>query len=200
MNALLSVSDKTGIVDFARALHALGIKLISTGGTAKLLAEQGLPVTEVAEVTQFPEMLDGRVKTLHPKVHGGILARRNREDDTADLAAHGIGAIDMVVGNLYPFVQTVTRENVPTLAESGVKGLDASGITGLLAPAKTPQPILDRLHREIVKVVRAPEMKAQLEVQGYDPVGGTPAEFAAFIRAESEKYAKVIKLSGAKID
>jgi phosphoribosylaminoimidazolecarboxamide formyltransferase/IMP cyclohydrolase len=76
MNALLSVSDKTGIVDFAKALHALGIKLLSTGGTAKLLATEGLPVTEVAEVTQFPEMLDGRVKTLHPKVHGGLLARR----------------------------------------------------------------------------------------------------------------------------
>src|SRR5690606_37829641 len=76
MNALLSVSDKTGIVEFAQALHAMGIKLLSTGGTAKLLADQGLPVTEVAEVTQFPEMLDGRVKTLHPKVHGGLQSRR----------------------------------------------------------------------------------------------------------------------------
>ena len=78
MNALLSVSDKTGIVDFARALHALGIRLLSTGGTAKLLAENGVAVTEVADYTGFPEMLDGRVKTLHPKVHGGILARRAR--------------------------------------------------------------------------------------------------------------------------
>ena len=83
MNALLSVSDKTGIVEFARALHALGIKLLSTGGTAKLLAEQGLPVTEVAEVTGFPEMLDGRVKTLHPKVHGGLLARRDLPEHMA---------------------------------------------------------------------------------------------------------------------
>jgi len=77
MNALLSVSDKTGVLDLARALHALGIRLLSTGGTAKLLADHGLPVTEVAEMTGFPEMLDGRVKTLHPKVHGGLLARRD---------------------------------------------------------------------------------------------------------------------------
>ena len=83
MNALISVSDKTGIVDFARELHALGIKLLSTGGTAKLLAEQGLPVTEVAELTGFPEMLDGRVKTLHPKVHGGLLARRDLPEHMA---------------------------------------------------------------------------------------------------------------------
>ena len=83
MNALLSVSDKTGIVEFAQALHALGIKLLSTGGTAKLLADKGLPVTEVAEVTQFPEMLDGRVKTLHPKVHGGLLARRELPEHMA---------------------------------------------------------------------------------------------------------------------
>ena len=78
MNALLSVSDKTGIAELAQALHALGVRLISTGGTARLLADQGLPVTEVAEVTGFPEMLDGRVKTLHPKVHGGLLARRDQ--------------------------------------------------------------------------------------------------------------------------
>ena len=85
MRALISVSDKTGIVDLAKELHALGVSLISTGGTAKLLAEQGLPVTEVAEVTQFPEMLDGRVKTLHPKVHGGLLARRDTPEHMAAL-------------------------------------------------------------------------------------------------------------------
>ena len=90
MNALISVSDKTGIVEFARALHALGIRLLSTGGTAQLLAKEGLPVTEVAEVTQFPEMLDGRVKTLHPKVHGGLLARRDVPAHMAALAAHDI--------------------------------------------------------------------------------------------------------------
>src|SRR6187549_1848967 len=90
MNALLSVSDKTGVADFAKALHALGIRLLSTGGTAKLLADEGLPVTEVAEVTGFPEMLDGRVKTLHPKVHGGLLARRDMPEHVAALTQHGI--------------------------------------------------------------------------------------------------------------
>jgi phosphoribosylaminoimidazolecarboxamide formyltransferase/IMP cyclohydrolase len=93
MNALISVSDKTGIVDFARELHAMGIKLLSTGGTAKLLADQGLPVTEVAELTGFPEMLDGRVKTLHPKVHGGLLARRDLPEHMAALAEHHIDTI-----------------------------------------------------------------------------------------------------------
>ena len=102
MNALLSVSDKTGIVEFAQALHALGIKLLSTGGTAQLLAKEGLPVTEVAEVTQFPEMLDGRVKTLHPKVHGGLLARRELPEHMAALKEHGIDTIDLLVVNLTP--------------------------------------------------------------------------------------------------
>ncbi|MDH5709796.1 MAG: bifunctional phosphoribosylaminoimidazolecarboxamide formyltransferase/IMP cyclohydrolase, partial [Hylemonella sp.] len=109
MNALISVSDKTGIVEFAQALNALGIQLISTGGTAKLLAEKGLPVTEVAEVTAFPEMLDGRVKTLHPKVHGGLLARRDVPEHMAALKAHGIATIDLLVVNLYPFEATVAK-------------------------------------------------------------------------------------------
>ena len=109
MNALLSVSDKTGIAELAQALHALGVRLISTGGTAKLLADQGLPVTEVAEVTGFPEMLDGRVKTLHPKVHGGLLARRDLPEHMAALHRHAISTIDILVVNLYPFEQTVAK-------------------------------------------------------------------------------------------
>ncbi|MDO9259724.1 MAG: bifunctional phosphoribosylaminoimidazolecarboxamide formyltransferase/IMP cyclohydrolase, partial [Polaromonas sp.] len=96
MNALISVSDKTGIVDFARALHARGSKLISTGGTAKLLADEQLPVTEVAELTGFPEMLAGRVKTLHPMVHGGLLARRHVPEHMAALKTHGIDTIDLL--------------------------------------------------------------------------------------------------------
>ena len=100
LTALLSVSDKTGIVEFAQALHAQGIKLLSTGGTAKLLADKGLPVTEVSEVTGFPEMLDGRVKTLHPRVHGGLLARRDVPAHMAALAEHAIDTIDFLVVNL----------------------------------------------------------------------------------------------------
>src|SRR6476659_3712658 len=102
MNALLSVSDKTGIAELARALHDLGVRLISTGGTAKLIADAGLPVTEVAELTGFPEMLDGRVKTLHPAIHGGLLARRELAAHRDALAQHGIGTIDLLIVNLYP--------------------------------------------------------------------------------------------------
>src|SRR3954470_20653836 len=106
MNALLSVSDKTGILEFAQALHAMGVKLLSTGGTAKLLADAGLPVTEVADHTGFPEMLDGRVKTLHPKIHGGLLTRRDVPEHVAALKTHGIDTIDLPVVNLYPFEAT----------------------------------------------------------------------------------------------
>ena len=109
LTALLSVSDKTGIVDFARTLHASGVKLLSTGGTAKLLAENGLPVTEVSEITGFPEMLDGRVKTLHPRVHGGLLARRDVPEHMAALKEHGIGTIDLLVINLYPFAKATAQ-------------------------------------------------------------------------------------------
>ncbi len=134
MNALISVSDKTGIVEFAQALHALGIRLISTGGTAKLLAEQGLPVTEVAQLTQFPEMLDGRVKTLHPKVHGGLLARRELPEHMAALKAHGIDTIDLLVVNLYPFEATVARPGC-TL-EDAIENIDIGGPAMVRSAAK----------------------------------------------------------------
>jgi phosphoribosylaminoimidazolecarboxamide formyltransferase/IMP cyclohydrolase len=134
MNALLSVSDKTGIVEFAQALHALGIKLISTGGTAKLLADKGLPVTEVAEVTAFPEMLDGRVKTLHPKVHGGLLARRDVPEHMAALKAHAIDTIDLLVVNLYPFEATVAKPGC-TL-EDAIENIDIGGPAMVRSAAK----------------------------------------------------------------
>jgi phosphoribosylaminoimidazolecarboxamide formyltransferase/IMP cyclohydrolase len=107
--ALLSVSDKTGLAELARALAGHGVELISTGGTAKALREAGLEVRDISEVTDFPEMMDGRVKTLHPKVHGGLLSVRDDPDHEAAMAAHGIGAIDLVVVNLYPFADTVAR-------------------------------------------------------------------------------------------
>src|SRR4051812_42074986 len=115
--ALLSVSDKTGLVDFARGLQAHGVALLSTGGTAKLLLHAGLDVTEVADYTGFPEMLDGRVKTLHPKVHGGILARRDLPAHVDAIDEAGIPTIDLVVVNLYPFTQTIAKEGC-TLAEA----------------------------------------------------------------------------------
>jgi phosphoribosylaminoimidazolecarboxamide formyltransferase / IMP cyclohydrolase len=134
MQALISVSDKTGIVEFAQALHALGIRLISTGGTAKLLAERGLPVTEVAQLTGFPEMLDGRVKTLHPKVHGGLLARRDVPEHVAALKSQGIETIDLLVVNLYPFEATVAKPGC-TL-EDAIENIDIGGPAMVRSAAK----------------------------------------------------------------
>jgi phosphoribosylaminoimidazolecarboxamide formyltransferase/IMP cyclohydrolase len=132
--ALISVSDKTGIVDFARALAAQGVRLLSTGGTARLLAAAGLAVTEVSEVTGFPEMLDGRVKTLHPRIHGGLLARRDLPEHMAALKAHGIETIDLLVINLYPFAQATAKADC-TL-EDAIENIDIGGPAMLRAAAK----------------------------------------------------------------
>src|SRR3954466_4653327 len=110
--ALLSVSDKTGIVELGRGLAARGFELVSTGGTARALAAAGLAVTGVSDVTGFPEMMDGRVKTLHPNIHGGILARRDHPGDLEAIARHGIAPIDIVIVNLYPFAETAKRPGV----------------------------------------------------------------------------------------
>ena len=134
LNALISVSDKTGIVEFAESLHALGVTLLSTGGTAKLLADANLPVTEVAELTGFPEMLDGRVKTLHPKVHGGLLARRDVPAHMAALAAHGIATIDLLVVNLYPFEATVAKPGC--LLADAIENIDIGGPAMVRSAAK----------------------------------------------------------------
>ncbi|VTU35596.1 bifunctional phosphoribosylaminoimidazolecarboxamide formyltransferase/IMP cyclohydrolase [Variovorax sp. RA8] len=134
LTALISVSDKTGILEFAQALHALDIRLLSTGGTAKLLADAGLPVTEVAELTGFPEMLDGRVKTLHPKVHGGLLARRDVPAHMAALAQQGIDTIDLLVVNLYPFEATVAKPGC-TL-EDAIENIDIGGPAMVRSAAK----------------------------------------------------------------
>ena len=115
--ALLSVSDKHGIVDLAKALHAHGVELVSTGGTAKLLQDEGLACRDVSELTGFPEMMDGRVKTLHPNVHGGLLAIRDNEQHRAAMQAHDIHAIDLLVVNLYPFEATLkSGADVETLS------------------------------------------------------------------------------------
>ena len=132
--ALLSVSDKTGIVEFAQALAARGIKLLSTGGTAALLKQAGLEVTEVAEHTGSPEILDGRVKTLHPKIHGGLLGRRDDEKHLATMAEHGIAAIDLLVVNLYPFRETIAKPNC-SFADA-VENIDIGGPAMLRAAAK----------------------------------------------------------------
>ncbi|HIF5677931.1 bifunctional phosphoribosylaminoimidazolecarboxamide formyltransferase/IMP cyclohydrolase [Vibrio parahaemolyticus] len=141
--ALISVSDKTGIVEFAQALAKRGVDILSTGGTARLLAEQGIAVTEVSDYTGFPEMMDGRVKTLHPKVHGGVLGRRGQDDDV--MAKHGINPIDMVVVNLYPFAETVAKEGC-TLADA-VENIDIGGPTMVRSAAKN--------HKDVTIVVNA---------------------------------------------
>ncbi len=146
--ALLSVSDKAGIVEFAQALSARGVELLSTGGTARLLADKDLPVTEVSDYTGFPEMMDGRVKTLHPKVHGGILGRRGQDDGI--MQQHGIAPIDMVVVNLYPFAQTVAREGCSL--EDAVENIDIGGPTMVRSAAKN--------HKDVAIVVKSSDYDA----------------------------------------
>jgi len=134
LTALVSVSDKTGVLEFARELHGLGVKLLSTGGTAKLLADAGLPVTEVADHTGFPEMLDGRVKTLHPKIHGGLLARRDVPAHMAAIKEHEIETIDLLVVNLYPFEATVAK--LGCTLEDAIENIDIGGPAMVRSAAK----------------------------------------------------------------
>src|ERR671935_695788 len=140
--ALLSVSDKTGLIEFARALAVHGVELVSTGGTAKTIAGAGLKVKDVSDLTGFPEMMDGRVKTLHPKVHGGLLAIRDNKEHAAAMASHGIAPIDLLVVNLYPFEATVDKgagfeeciENIdiggPAMIRAAAQKHDDFGVLG----------------------------------------------------------------------
>ncbi len=159
LTALLSVSDKTGIVEFAQSLHAHGIKLLSTGGTAKLLAGAGLPVTEVSEITGFPEMLDGRVKTLHPRVHGGLLARRDVPEHMAALKEHGINTIDLLIINLYPFAQATAKADC-TL-EDAIENIDIGGPAMLRAAAKNWQDV-----GVVIDPTDYPQVLAELTASG----------------------------------
>ena len=162
--ALLSVSDKTGIVEFARGLSEAGYHLLSTGGTAKLLSAAGLPVEEVADYTGFPEMLDGRVKTLNPKIHAGILARRPDPAHMAALAEHGIDPIDIVVVNLYPFEQTISKADCTF--EEAIENIDIGGPTMIRAAAKN--------HESVAVVVDPADYEAVLaEIRAE---GGVSAE------------------------
>jgi phosphoribosylaminoimidazolecarboxamide formyltransferase/IMP cyclohydrolase len=149
--ALISVSDKTGIVEFAQALTAQGVEILSTGGTFRLLTENSIPATEVSDYTGFPEMMDGRVKTLHPKVHGGILGRRGTDDGV--MAEHGIKPIDMVVVNLYPFAATVADPNCPL--PTAIENIDIGGPTMVRSAAKN--------HKDVAIVVNASDYQAVLD-------------------------------------
>ena len=157
--ALLSVSDKSGLVEFARGLVARGFDLVSTGGTARTLQQAGLPVTAIADVTGFPEMMDGRVKTLHPLVHGGILARRDRPDDLASAQTHGITLIDVVVVNLYPFVNAASNPSTPF--DALIEEIDIGGPSMVRAAAKNFDGVL-----VVVAPGDYPEVLAQLDRKG----------------------------------
>jgi phosphoribosylaminoimidazolecarboxamide formyltransferase/IMP cyclohydrolase len=170
--ALISVSDKSGVVEFASALRDMGVALLSTGGTYRLLQEHGLEVTEVADYTGFPEMMDGRVKTLHPRVHGGILARRGQDD--AVMAEHGIDAIDMVVVNLYPFEATVARPDCSL--EDAIENIDIGGPTMVRAAAKN--------HRFVTIVVNASDYSSILaEMRDHNGATSLATRFDLAIKA-----------------
>ena len=162
--AILSVSDKTGLIPFGKALAARGFELVSTGGTAKALADAGLPVVNVSDVTGFPEMMDGRVKTLHPKIHGGILARRHHAEDLALAKQHGIGLVDLVVVNLYPFVETAAKPGIKF--DDLIEQIDIGGPSLVRAASKN--------FRDVLIVVSPKDYDAviaELDRQG----GPTPA-------------------------
>src|SRR5678815_1572214 len=163
--ALISVSDKTGLVDLARGLAARGFELVSTGGTARTLEQAGLAVIGISDVTGFPEMMDGRVKTLHPLVHGGILARRGRSDDLAAAAAHNITLIDLVVVNLYPFVKAAANKDTPF--DALIEEIDIGGPSLVRAAAKN--------FHDVLVVVSPADYSAVLEQ--LDGPGGPTSAF-----------------------
>jgi phosphoribosylaminoimidazolecarboxamide formyltransferase / IMP cyclohydrolase len=189
--ALLSVFDKAGIVDFARRLAALKIEILSTGGTAKLLREQNIPVKDVSEFTGWPEMLGGRVKTLHPKVHGGLLFRRHLAEDQKQAQEHGIAPIDLVVVNLYPFEATAAKAYLP--AEELIENIDIGGPTMLRSAAK---------NFESVTVVTEPEdyerVAAELEAN-HDTSLTTRLDLARKVFATTSRYDGLITMNLERI-
>jgi phosphoribosylaminoimidazolecarboxamide formyltransferase/IMP cyclohydrolase len=188
--ALISVHDKTGVVEFARGLAALGAEILSTGGTARLLRESGVPVVDVAEVTGFPEMLDGRVKTLHPKVHGGILARRELPEHVAALERHGIRPIDLVVVTLYPFEKTVARAGVTR--DEAIENIDVGGPSMIRGAAKNHAhvgvvtdpaqygPVLDELQKGDGAL--SDETRFRLAFEAFRRTAQYDAAIAAYLR------------------
>lgn len=184
--ALISVSDKRGVVEFARALHEAGVRILSTGGTAQHLIEAGIPVVLVQDVTGFPEILGGRVKSLHPKIHGGILARRDNDSDMAELQAHGIDTIDLVVVNLYPFRETIAKPDV-TVAEA-MENTDIGGPAMVRAAAKNHAHVTvvvnpERYEQIAAIVARGDEVPAELRLRLAAEAFGHTALYDAAIAA-----------------
>ncbi len=196
--ALLSVSDKTGILDFARELHARGVEILSTGGTARLLADNDVPVIEVSDYTGFPEMMDGRVKTLHPKIHGGLLGRRGSDD--AVMAEHGIQPIDLLVVNLYPFAKTVAQPDCDLAL--AIENIDIGGPTMLRAAAKN--------HTAVTVVVDASDYDSVLaEMDSHDGIVSDTTRYSLAVKTFEHtahydgaiaNYLGAIDLAGSKDD
>src|SRR5689334_20899128 len=178
--ALLSVSDKTGLIPFAKTLVRSGVELVSTGGTAKALREQGISVIDLSAYTGFPEMLDGRVKTLHPKVHGGLLYIREKAEHQKAVAEHGIKPIDLVVVNLYPFEQTVARPNVKL--EDAIENIDIGGPSMLRSAAKNHESVT-----VVVDPADYPAVAEQIKAGG-NTTPETRRQLAAKVFARTAAY------------
>ena len=208
--ALISVSDKTGLIDFARALSGLGIELLSTGGTRKALADAGVPVTDVSDVTDFPEMMDGRVKTLHPKVHGGLLAIRENPEHEAAMLAHGIAAIDLLIVNLYPFEATIAMgagyydciENIDIGGPAMIRGAAKNhGDVAVVVDVSDYAPVLEALNRNggatDLALRKRLAQKAFARTAAYD--AAISNWFAAEIGEEAPDYRAVGGVLAAKM-
>jgi len=190
--AVISLTDKAGIEDFARELEAMGVEILSTGGTAKKMRESGIKVKDVSEFTGFPEMLDGRVKTLHPKVHGGILAQKTNPDHLAQMAAHGLLPIDLIAVNLYAFDQTVAKPGC-TLADA-IENIDIGGPTMLRAAAKN--------YRDVTVLVDPadyPQVVAEMKATGNTTLK-TRFKLARKVFALTSRYDTAISAWLEKID
>ncbi len=183
--ALLSVSNKTGIIELAIALHEIGIEILSTGGTRRVIGEAGIPVRSVSDYTGFPEMMDGRVKTLHPKIHAGLLALRDNLEHMREVDRHGIELIDMVVVNLYPFQETISKDGVAL--EDAIEQIDIGGPTMLRSAAKN--------YRDVVVVVnpdRYPQVIEELRANDGQVSDGLKFELACEVFEHTAVYDRAI--------
>jgi phosphoribosylaminoimidazolecarboxamide formyltransferase/IMP cyclohydrolase len=206
IRAILAPYDKSGLVDFARSLQELGAEMFATGNTFRILSEEGVTVRQVSELTGFPEILDGRVKTLHPGVHGGILARRDKPEHLAELEKHGLGAIDLIVGGLYPFQETVARPDV-TL-EDALENIDIGGPTMLRAAAKNFQhvlPVVDPAdYNDVLDALRnnsAPfEWRRKLAVKAFQHVATYDTAIASWLRGAEDPFPENLTLAYRKVE
>ncbi|MGE5381036.1 MAG: bifunctional phosphoribosylaminoimidazolecarboxamide formyltransferase/IMP cyclohydrolase [Methylocystaceae bacterium] len=205
--ALISVSDKTGIVELARELNALGYEIISTGGTYKALQEAGVPVMQVAQVTEFPEILDGRVKTLHPKIHGGILGRRDLDSHREQMAKHEITPIDVVVVNLYPFRETIMKPGVTR--EEAIENIDIGGPSMVRSAAKNHQDVIilvnpadyDRVLGELKSTGKVcPATRLELALAAFSHTAQYDAMISSYLAGEAGvQFPATLSLAGEKL-